>query len=82
MERICDDLQLEESVDDLMHQFGADDQGQISYAQFLLCHKHIQLTPVYQIPIDTMTEDLNITENKVCRRRDSKNGGKSDFFKK
>ena len=72
MERICDDLQLEESVDDLLHQLGADEQGHISYAQFLLSHKYLQLTPVYQDPVDTMAEEP--IENKVCRRRDPKNG--------
>ena len=85
MERICDDLQLEESVEDLMHQFGADEQGQVSYAQFLLCHKKIQLTPMYQNPVDfkMMPEvDATTAETKVCRRRDNaKNAGEKYFFK-
>ena len=84
MERICDDLQLEESVEDLMHQFGADEQGQVSYAQFLLCHKKIQLTPMYQNPVDfkMMPEvDATTAETKVCRRRDNaKNAGEKYFF--
>ena len=56
MQSLCLELQLEESVDDLMQQLGADAHGHISYAQFLLCHKNIQLTPsqLYQDPIDTI----------------------------
>ncbi len=45
LEGLCEDLQLDESVDDLMLQFGADDEGKISYGQFLLCHKNILLNP-------------------------------------
>ena len=79
LERICDDLQLEESVDDLMHQLGANSDGRISYAQFLLCHKHLQLTPVYQVPFEANMSD---SENgKVCRRNPSRNG-KFDFVNK
>ena len=78
MERICDDLQLEESVEDLMHQFGADEQGQVSYAQFLLCHKKIQLTPLYQNPVDFKMQEVQTTaENKVCRRRDNTKNGEN-----
>ena len=49
---MCLELQLEESVDDLMQQLGADAKGHISYAQFILCHKNLQLTPgqaLYQV---------------------------------
>ena len=67
-----------------MHQFGADEQGQVSYAQFLLCHKKIQLTPMYQNPVDfkMMPEvDATTAETKVCRRRDNaKNAGEKYFF--
>ena len=77
MERICDDLQLEESVEDLMHQFGADEQGQVSYAQFLLCHKKIQLTPLYQNPVDFKMQEVQTAENKVCRRRDNTKNGEN-----
>ena len=41
MEDLCEELQLEASVDELMQQLGADDQGKIGFAQFLLCHKHL-----------------------------------------
>ena len=57
MQSLCLELQLEESVDDLMQQLGADAKGHISYAQFILCHKNLQLTPgqaLYQEPIDSM----------------------------
>ena len=52
MQSLCLELQLEESVDDLMQQLGADAKGHISYAQFILCHKNLQLTPgqaLYQV---------------------------------
>ena len=51
---MCLELQLEESVDDLMQQLGADAKGHISYAQFILCHKNLQLTPsqaLYEVRI-------------------------------
>jgi hypothetical protein len=66
-------LQLEESVDDLMQQFGADDKGKISYAQFVICHKNIQLTPYYQDPVDTMLSGNSSMEGPPWRRRDPKN---------
>ena len=52
LQSLCLELQLEESVDDLMQQLGADAKGHISYAQFILCHKNLQLTPgqaLYQV---------------------------------
>ena len=70
LQSLCLELQLEESVDDLMQQLGADDKGHVSYAQFLLCHKNLHLTPqLYTEPIDSME-----TNDKVFRRRDPKNG--------
>ena len=69
MESLCEELQLEESVDDLMSQLGADAKGQISYAQFLLCHKNLQLTSnLYQDPQDAMA-----STPESFRRRDPKN---------
>ena len=71
MESLCYELQLEESVDDLMTQLGADAKGQISYAQFLLSHKNLQLTPssgLYQDPQDAMA-----STPESFRRRDPKN---------
>ena len=63
-----------------MHQFGADEQGQVSYAQFLLCHKKIQLTPLYQNPVDfKMQEVETMAENKVCRRRENTKNGENIF---
>ena len=56
MQSLCLELQLEESVDDLMQQLGADAKGHISYAQFILCHKNLQLTPsqaLYEVSKDT-----------------------------
>ena len=74
MESLCFELQLEESVDDLMSQLGADEKGQISYAQFLLCHKNLQLTPQYQEPQDAMASA------EVFRRRDPKNSSGMTFI--
>ena len=74
MESLCYELQLEESVDDLMSQLGADAKGQISYSQFLLSHKNLQLTPstqtqnLYQDPQDAMA-----STPESFRRRDPKN---------
>ena len=90
MQSLCLELQLEESVDDLMQQLGADAKGHISYAQFILCHKNLQLTPgqaLYQEPIDSMLSSTSaqspgsqlehsaeLAADKVFRRRDPKNG--------
>ena len=73
MQSLCLELQLEESVDELMQQLGADDQGHVSYAQFLLCHKNLHLTPQYQDPMDALT-NTQVDDDKVFRRREPKNG--------
>lgn len=73
MQSLCLELQLEESVDDLLQQLGADDKGLVSYAQFLLCHKNLQLTSnLYDIDATTTMQEE--TNDKVCRRREPKNG--------
>jgi len=89
LQSLCLELQLEESVDDLMQQLGADAKGHISYAQFILCHKNLQLTPsqaLYEVPIDSMLSSaqspgsekscnsVELAADKVFRRRDPKNG--------
>ena len=74
---MCLELQLEESVDDLMQQLGADAKGHISYAQFILCHKNLQLTPgqaLYQVRFLKFVfifsfGFLFLTEKKLLSRR-------------
>ncbi len=87
---LCEELQLEESVDDLMLQFGADDQGKISYGQFLLCHKNIQLTPVSPSEGDMSNLDViegvngvlspNSQRKAFWRKRDPKSPVKKGEF--
>ena len=67
---LCYELQLDESVEDLMQQLGANEQGYVSYAQFILCHNKLQWSS--HLTSDTMEQNSS-DKSQVFRRRDAKN---------
>lgn len=54
---VCRELCLEESIDELMQQLGADAQGRISYEQFL--QRRLALRP----EIDALRSNTNNIDN-------------------
>lgn len=62
---ICRELSLEDSLDELMLQLGADSQGRISYDQFL--ERRLALRPEIDALKTTHTKD-NISDHSQGRK--------------
>lgn len=60
---VCRELSLEDSLDELMQQLGADSQGRISYEQFL--NRRLALRP--EIDALKVTNKDNISDNSQGR---------------